>query len=420
MSYATISPTDINQTRSFLSQLIDVLQEDISGSTSRRKYQHFVTGGIGPGVTSSLFQTVYDQDFTLQTANPIFDITVGLAPPSVYTSGIAATARTSQDAYGKDLYLSSSLMMREKTDLYQQFAQILLGGNTKLFRVPDVDSDQTLEDGTPIDAAMFMAFKRLFARDQIKRETFAMRFYQSASFTRRSGAQLDTAIPAGSDSEGVQNLYATSTSGSAIYTDLGQVTKKYSTVSGQYGIVVDSSNTSREVGLIFYDAGVCVFDLSRITSGSQFISGTIDAMSSVGVMNLGGPGTQTFRTAKVIPDLMVSASIDNIIDHLCFSRFQSGSLTAITFQNITNINSTLMFCRAGAQFFNYSSNPTYTETGRIVVIDNGQEDVQDSFTYITSVGLYDASQRLLAVAKLSRPVEKSPERDLTFRVRLDF
>jgi hypothetical protein len=33
-----------------------------------------------------------------------------------------------------------------------------------------------------IDSAMFVAFKRLFARDQIKRETFAMRFYQSASF----------------------------------------------------------------------------------------------------------------------------------------------------------------------------------------------------------------------------------------------
>ena len=416
-TYSTISPQDISQTRSFLSQLIDVLQEDISGSTSRRKYQHFVTGGIGPGVTSSLFQTVYDQDFTLQTANPVFDITVGLAPPSVYTSGIAATARTTQDAYGKDLYLSSSLMMREKTDIYQQFAQILLGGNTKLFRVPDVDSDQTLEDGTPIDAAMFMAFKRLFARDQIKRETFAMRFYQSASYVSKV-TPIDAAPAA--DADGVQNLYSTSTSGSAIYTDLGQVTKKYATVSGQYGIIVDSSNTSKEVGLIFYDAGVCVFDLSRITSGSQFISGTIDAMNPVGVQNLGGAGTQTAKTARVIPDLMVSGSIDNIVDHICFSRFQSGSLTAITFQNITNINSTLMFCRAGAQYFNYSSNPTFTESGRIVVIDNGQEDVQDTFTYITSVGLYDAQQRLLAVAKLSRPVEKSPERDLTFRVRLDF
>ena len=53
-TYHELAPGDIKTARSFLNQLIDVLQEDISGSTSRRKYQHFVTGGIGPGVTSSL------------------------------------------------------------------------------------------------------------------------------------------------------------------------------------------------------------------------------------------------------------------------------------------------------------------------------------------------------------------------------
>jgi hypothetical protein len=50
----------------------------------------------------------------------------------------------------------------------------------------------------------------------------------------------------------------------------------------------------------------------------------------------------------------------------------------------------------------------------------GQEDTQQSFTYVTSIGLYDANDNLLAVAKLSRPVLKNPERDLTLRVRLDY
>jgi hypothetical protein len=81
----------------------------------------------------------------------------------------------------------------------------------------------------------------------------------------------------------------------------------------------------------------------------------------------------------------------------------------------------LIFARANADEFNYSSNPTFTDDdNRIVVIDSGQEDTQQTFTFVSSVGLYDANNNLLAVAKLSRPVEKSPERDLTFRVRLDF
>jgi hypothetical protein len=389
-TYHELAPGDIKTARSFLNQLIDVLQEDISGSVSRRKYQHFVTGGVGPGVTSSLFQTVYDQDFSLQTANPVFDVTIGLAPNNILAGGIADTISTAVDSSGKALFPSSSLMMREKMDIYRQFSQMLLGNSDSLFKIP-------LDGGTVVDSALFLAFKRLFARDQIKRETFAMRFFQTASHLH-------------------YNMTITTESGSAIYTDLGSATQKFSTVGGQYGTIVDSAATSRQVGLMFYDAGVAVFDMTKITSGSQIIEGTIDAMSP--------PGTEII-SSSLIPSLLTSASIDDIVDHICSTRFQSGSLTAITFQNVTNINSSLIFCRAAADEFNYSSNPTFVDTnastsGRIVVIDPGEEDKQESFTYVTSVGMYDSVGNLLAVAKLSRPVEKSPERDLTFRVRLDF
>ena len=125
--------------------------------------------------------------------------------------------------------------------------------------------------------------------------------------------------------------------------------------------------------------------------------------------------------ARFVPDFLVSGSIDNIVDHFATCRFQSGSLTAITFQNVTTINSTLIFCRATADEFNYSANPTYVdEENRVVVIDEGQEDTQRSFTFPTTVGMYDANDNLLAVAKLSRPIEKNDEKDVTFRIRLDF
>jgi len=409
--FKEILPSDIKTARSFLNQLIDVLQEDISGSVSRRKYQVFVTGGVGPGVTSSLYQTIYDQDFTLQTANPVFDMTVGLRPGG-------ATVLSSQsgvDASGKELFPSSSLMMREKLDIYRQFSQALLGDASAQFKAP-IDSTNSSD---VIDNALFLSFKRLFARDQIKRETFAMRFYQTASHVSISGADID--MPPDADNCGIPNLWASSFSGSAIYTDIGAASLRGMTEGGQVGNIVDSANTNKSVGLMFYDRGTAVFDLAKITSGSQFMSGTIDAMHPIGRLTLGGTGTDTVKKAKFIPDFIVSASIDNIIDHIAGCRFGSESQTAITFQNITNINSTLIFCRASADEFNYSSNPTFTdENNRIVVIDQGQEDTQQTFTFITSVGLYDANNNLLAVAKLSRPVEKSPERDLTLRIRLDF
>ena len=418
-TFKEISAADIKTTRSTLNQLVDVVQEDVSGSATRRKYQVFVTGGIGPGVTSSLFQTVYDQDFTLQTSNPIFDMSFGL-----YSSGTTVTdAKIGQDSAGKLLFPSQSVMMREKIDVYRQFSQALLGGSDSQFVSAFGSTDA--DDG--IDEALFVAFKRLFARDKIKRETFAMRFYQSASDPGGWGGQIYYDTPSESWMSG-PNLHLTSTGSAKIFTDFGSSTNRRSTFGGEVGDIVDSSDTSEKVGLMFYDAGIAVFDLKKICVADQYMSGVISGMNATaygtavaGQVILGsGSGCDNIN-AKFIPDFMVSASMDNIIDHIGATRFQSGSLTALTFQNNTNINSTLIFCRATADEFNYSSNPTYSNTeDRIRVIDEGQEDNQRSFTFPTTVGLYDANDNLLAVAKMSRPIEKNDEKDLTVRVRLDF
>lgn len=408
-SFKRISPEDIKVSRSVLNQLVDVIQEDVSGSSSRRAYQVFVTGGVGPGITSSLFQTVYDQDFTLQTSNPIFDMTVGLW----YSGSTVQNAKTGEDSAGKLLFPSQSVMMREKISVYRQFASTLLGDADQAFYSPfAINSTPSTTSSNRIDEALFISFKRLFARDSIKRETFAVKMYQSAS----SGASA-------------QNLSTTSILGANIFTDIGASTNQTRTFGGAVGEIKNASNTSQSVGLIFYDSGAVVLDMAKIFSGSQKMSGTIDAMSTA--TTIGAASISAGRTvlgssagnssAKFIPDFLVSGSIDDIVDHIASTRFQSGTLSAMTFQNNTNINSTLVFCRATADEFNYSTNPTFVDSvGRIRVIDNGQEDVQRTFTMPTTVGLHDEFGNLLAVAKFSRPVEKGDERDLTVRVRLDF
>ena len=428
-TFKEISAADIKTSKSVLNQLVDIIQEDISGSTTRKKYQVFVTGGVGPGVTSSLFQTVYDQDYTLQTANPVFDITYGAYSGS---SDVAAVT-SGQDSAGKLLFPSNSLMMREKINVYRQFAQLLLGDSTYQFTTPFDTTQPVTANG--IDHALFFTFKRLFSRDRIKRETFAMKFYQSAS--RAPGDPTASGQSQMSGNMG-PNINLPTVSGSAIYTDIGSATAKETSIGGEVGNLVDSSNTNRNVGLLFYDMGIGLLDLGQAISASQHASGVIDAMSPAAfddaaagqtVIGFGPAGPKSAadaaeygnNMAKFIPDFVVSASMDNILDHFASVRFQSGSLTAMTFQNVTNINSTLIFCRAGSDEFNYSSNPTFTDsTGRINVIDEGEETTQRTFSFISTIGLYDGRNNLLAVAKLSRPVEKNDEKDLTFRIRLDF
>lgn len=385
--FKELENADIQTARSYLNQIVDIINTDISSSQTRRKYEVWVTGSIGnPGVTSSLFQTVYDQDFTLQTANPIFDMTYGFHE----TSPIVTMASPTVDINGKYIFPASTLQMREKMDIYRLHAQNLLGDATAKFSA----ATSTAASSVDITEAMFIDFRRLFHRDQVKRETFAIKVN-----TVQSGAMTGS----------------TSTT-PKIFTDVNSITNKAYTFGGQVSTVVDSSDTTKPRGLLFIDKGILVLDLSRSfnmqdTVGTYLTGVLASATTTTGLTDFTGSMKQ----------LMISASIDDFVDYMAQTRFSGVNETAVTFQNVTNINSTIYFARLTADEFNYSANPTYVDQdGRIVVIDQGQEDVQQSFTFVTSVGLYDAFDNLLAVAKLSRPVLKDAERDLTIKVRLDY
>ncbi len=399
-TFKTISSADIKTTRTVLNQLVDFVEEDVSGSATRKTYDVFVTSSTGPltsntnAITSSLYHTVYDQNFALQTANEIFDLTVG-----IYSgSSTATTTSTGTDTNGKLLFSSRSVMMREKINLYKQFSQTLLGDANARFRAPF--SSTTAADD--VDHALFLCFKRLFVRDGIKRETFAMRFFQSSSVA--GGAHRDNITG---------NTATHPSTGSVIFTDVGAASSiERSQFGGDVGNIVLASDTTQTVGLMFYQKGIAVLDLERALHGNQTMSGSVASVGDV---------SKTAVSGTFVPHLLSSASIDDILNHVSTTRFGSGSNTFLTFQNNTKINSTLIFCRATADEFNYSSNPTYTDAeGRIIVIDESQQGEQKSFAFVTTVGLYDANEELLATAKLSRPVEKNDEKDLTFRVRLDF
>ena len=411
-TYKPISRSDIQTSTSVLTQLVDVIQEDISGSTTRRAYEHFVTGGLGPGVTSSLYQTVYDQDFSLESANEILDITIGARAGSATITD----SSTGTDASGKLLFPANILMGREKVNIYKQMAQTLLGSQDYVFDAP-FGSLTTVAGNDTIDHAFFMCFKRLFVRDGIKRQSIALQLNQSASFDAAARSSLASA----------NNTNVTSENGAAVFTDIGVSTTYNSGPTGRVGTLARSTNVSDVVGTIFYDQGVIVLNLDKVMSGTEFASGSFDSVTHSTGKGYAGllasdslfQANTTNVSASFIPDLFMSASIDDFLDHMGSCRFQSGSFAAASFQNQTQISSTLAFCRVNPGEFNYSSNSSYVDTaGSIRAIDNIETD--KPFSFITTIGLYDAADNLLAVAKTSRPIENTNESDLTFRIRLDF
>jgi len=82
------------------------------------------------------------------------------------------------------------------------------------------------------------------------------------------------------------------------------------------------------------------------------------------------------------------------------------------------ISSTHYFCRAFNKEFNFSTNHTFFTSS-----DGSLTNVsfkKDPKTYITTVGLYNDNNELLAVAKLSRPILKNYSRECLLKVKLDF
>ena len=141
-------------------------------------------------------------------------------------------------------------------------------------------------------------------------------------------------------------------------------------------------------GLVYYQAGIVAL------ASASFGSAVIDT------------------AGNDLENALVSSSINKIADGIR-NRIQD-----VSFNNTTELNSSIYFCRASHNEFNYSSNPTYLDNGKIVVKDD--DIAMPPRSYVTTVGLYSADNELLAVAKLSEPLKKTPENEITLRVRLDY
>lgn len=265
---------------------------------------------------------------------------------------------------------SANTQNSKKINIYNQMAQVLMGfdvtGSIQRF---DPDGDLSV-GSTKMNECFFLSFSRLLTKDEVKKGSFTVQFLTGGANTSPSSLMTISDY-------GGTNDYRTNSP------------------AGEYGILYTSSatpNTNSGVGLLYYQAGIAVLTAS-IFNG-EF-----------------GPRSDSSASTGSVATYFQTGSISGSADGL------RNRLYNIQFNNTTELNSSIYFCRANHNEFNYSSNPTYLTNGKIAV-KNISTDAPVS--YITTVGLYGADQELLAVAKLSEPLKKSVDNELTVRVRLDY
>ena len=366
--------TDVTTTRTVLHEAIPITGSIISGT-----YGNWPNENNIKNFTHGMFQSVYDYPYLSSSANHIFDITFAYAATSGM-SGSSVGDGTVQNA--------------KKINMYNQFAQVLLGYSGSTNTIETFESDLNFaDDNRQMKEVFTINFARLLTKDQIKKGSFSL-VVGTGSWTNPFEDIADTPSPT--------TITITDASASSAN---DQGTKN--TLGGDYGVLYASASgraddgsgfyrTNDAVGVLFYQSGIAV-----ITASVFAVSG------GVGDFYTGSGGSVYYNITQSLSGANITGSCDALRHRI----------KSLSFNNTTEINSQIYFCRVPHNKFNYSSNPTYL-TGSKIRVKNVASD--NPISYITTVGLYSPDNQLMAVAKLSEPLKKDPTNEMTIRVRLDY
>ncbi len=177
--------------------------------------------------------------------------------------------------------------------------------------------------------------------------------------------------------------------GSSTTTNLG---RQFNLVSGSNGLMSGSSldqtlgalDSSGSFGFVYPEAGLIIFNGEALRNVDSFYAEGTDSTT----------------------EKLVEKMFDAIVDGASFELDAE-----------EKVSSQFMFVRVKNSEFNYSSNPSYIDVNGNL---NNTSMGDSPTTYITTVGLYNDDNNLLAVAKLSQPLKKDFTTETLIRVKLDY
>jgi hypothetical protein len=206
------------------------------------------------------------------------------------------------------------------------------------------------------------------------------------------------------------------------------------TLSGSGGSIVLTDNSNYVSSVQFTEAG----RVFQLITGSQGVKANITARNTTD-----GYSANSGSYGWLLPDIgtiilnPLALAAPAISGGIAFAY--SGSATGSATPNISpnrslflamsgsnsfklnsqeTITSDFVFVRPRSAEFNYSENPSFISGSTGEVLYSGF--INNPQTYITTIGLYNDTNELLAVAKLSRPLLKDFTKEALVRIKLDF
>ena len=346
----------------------DQLNDVISNQTE------VVTGGVWSDGIASL--TTYATSSVQTTAQRRYYVDVYQEDPALEGAAVQFSL-----AYGHALGSGSdsqgTLSDSPSKAVYSQYRQLLLR---------PTDSRFTTAGSGSTDSIYIINFKRNRLKERLDAGNFELPLIKITSRATNATGSVVTG-------SGVIKLIDDSSLAAASVGDSGKV---YNIVSGSLNSGVFNSSAPVYYGLVYPDHGVLVLDGKMLDQRLAFATGT---------------GSSVEANNHFVLYHSISGSS-------FFTDPETSDPYGFMARNSEKITSTHYFVRIKNAEYNFSNNPSYV-TGSVGQLSQ-TTFVGDPKTYITTVGLYNDSQELLAVSKLSQPLLKSFQREALIRVKLDF
>jgi len=189
-------------------------------------------------------------------------------------------------------------------------------------------------------------------------------------------------------------------SGAGADPTIGDAKREFNIVSGSIidGVYTTASasaaaTNSGSYGLFYPEMGMIVLNPNALCSGNGNVA-----------------------AAKYVEEIGTSADSNDLNHRKIFDSIKSGSYFSARREE--KKRSSFYFCRALNNEYNHSQNPSYFTGSNAQLANN--DFITEPVAYITTVGLYNNKNELLAVAKMSQPFKKDPNTEALIKVRLDF
>jgi hypothetical protein len=265
--------------------------------------------------------------------------------------------------------------------VYSQYRLLLLNPGDTTFTFGNAESS---------DEIYIVNFNRARIKDKLDPGNWQLTLGQlSGSFfanNLHTGSNVKIANP------GAKFISLIDDSGQTQQTNLAAAGRVYNIVSGTITDGVYNSTAPVYYGLAYPDMGILVLNGNILDTSMSF--------NTVTGSNIAGDNAWKLYTS------------------ISGAYAANQSLNAFQARNEESVTSTHYFVRVKNGEYNFSNNPTFV-TGSVGEFAQATF-IGDPKVYVTTIGMYNDRQELLAVAKLSQPVQKSFSNEVLIKVKLDF